>query len=89
MPLGIQAKTLDEFRDGIEKLSHAGFYFHFISSRLRLQLRTKDFSHWLADCLRLTTLAESINHIDIYKHTRKHTRKDTPAHSPWEEFRRR
>jgi hypothetical protein len=74
VPLGIQAKTLDEFRIGIERLSHAGFYFHFISSRLRLQLRTNDFSHWLADGLGLTTLAESINHIDIYTNTLEGTR---------------
>jgi len=42
-PLGRSAQTLDEFRDGIAHLSHASFYFHFISSRLRLQLRTNDF----------------------------------------------
>ena len=74
VPLGLTAKTLDEFRQGIEHLSHAGFYFHFISSRLRLQLQTNDFSHWLADGLGLKTLAESINHIDIYTNTLDSTR---------------
>jgi hypothetical protein len=74
VPLGLQARTLDEFRQGIERLSHAGFYFHFISSRLRLQLQTNDFSHWLADGLGLATLAESINHIDIYTNTLEGTR---------------
>ena len=68
-PLGRNARTLDEFREGIEHLSHSGFYFHFISSRLRLQLRTNDFSHWLADGLGLQSLAESVNHIDIYTNT--------------------
>ena len=68
-PLGRNARTLDEFREGIEHLSHSGFYFHFISSRLRLQLRTNDFSHWLADGLGLKSLAESVNHIDIYTNT--------------------
>jgi len=43
--LGRIARALDEFREGISHLSHSGFYFHFISSRLRLQLRTNDFSH--------------------------------------------
>jgi hypothetical protein len=52
LPLGRTARTLDEFREGISPLSHSGFYFHFISSRL-LQLRTNDFSHWLADGLGL------------------------------------
>ena len=68
-PLGRSARTLDEFRDGITYLSHASFYFHFISSRLRLQLQTNDFSHWLSDGLGLPTLADSVNHIDIYTNT--------------------
>lgn len=69
LPLGRTAATLDEFREGIEHLSHASFYFHFISSRLRLQLQTNDFSHWLADGLGLKTLASSVNQIDIYTNT--------------------
>jgi hypothetical protein len=69
VPLGRSARTLNEFRDGVAHLSHAGFYFHFISSRLRLQLQTNDFSHWLADGLGLATLAETVNHIDIYTNT--------------------
>jgi len=69
VPLGRSARTLAEFRDGIAHLSHAGFYFHFISSRLRLRLQTNDFSHWLADGLGLATLADSVNRIDIYTNT--------------------
>jgi hypothetical protein len=69
VPLGRAATTLEQFRDGLDHLSHSAFYFHFITSRLRLQLRTNDFSHWLADGLGLTALAESINRIDIYTNT--------------------
>ena len=69
LPFGVSARTLDEFHDGVARLSHAAFYFHFISSRLRLQLRTNDFSHWLADSLGLKNLAEYINRIDIYTNT--------------------
>jgi Family of unknown function (DUF5752) len=69
LPLGRSANNLDEFREGVTHLSHAGFYFHFISSRLRLHLRTNDFSHWLANALGLMTLAENINRIDIYTNT--------------------
>ena len=69
LPFGLTARTLDEFRNGIAHLSHASFYFHFLSSRLRLQLRTNDFSHWLADGLGLTVLADSVNRIDIYTNT--------------------
>jgi hypothetical protein len=69
VPFGLTARTLEEFRDGVAHLSHASFYFHFLSSRLRLQLQTNDFSHWLADGLGLGTLADSVNHIDIYTNT--------------------
>ncbi|HYA63377.1 MAG TPA: DUF5752 family protein [Candidatus Sulfotelmatobacter sp.] len=69
LPFGLTARTLDEFHAGVKRLSHAAFYFHFISSRLRLQLRTNDFSHWLANSLGLKTLAENIDRIDIYTNT--------------------
>jgi hypothetical protein len=68
-PFGLAARSLEEFRNGIEHISHASFYFHFISSRLRLQLQTNDFSHWLADGLGLKRLAETVNRIDIYTNT--------------------
>ena len=69
LPFGPTARTLDEFHGGVKRLSHAAFYFHFISSRLRLQLRTNDFSHWLENSLGMKTLAERINQIDIYTNT--------------------
>ena len=69
LPFGVRAQTLDEFHDGVARLSHAAFHFHFIASRLRLQLRTNDFSHWLANALGLKTLADYINRIDIYTNT--------------------
>ena len=69
VPLGIEAWTLEEFRNGLEQLSHASFHFHFIASRLRLQLRTNDFSLWLENSLNLGTLAKRVNRIDIYTNT--------------------
>lgn len=69
LPFGLTARTLEEFHYGIKHLSHAAFYFHFISSRLRLHLNTNDFSHWLANSLGLNTLAENIDRIDIYTNT--------------------
>jgi hypothetical protein len=69
VPLGYQAGTLEEFRAGIERMSHASFYFHFISSRLRLHLRSNDFSQWLASSLGLQTLAASVEQIDVYTNT--------------------
>jgi hypothetical protein len=69
VPLQMEAWTLQEFRDSLEKLSHAAFHFHFIASRLRLHLRTNDFSYWLESCLDLGTLARHVNRIDIYTNT--------------------
>ena len=69
LPLPWSAHTLEEFRQGVEHLSHASFQFHFLSSRLRLHLRTNDFSLWLAEQLGLEVLARRINRIDIYTNT--------------------
>ena len=65
----MSARNLTEFREGVEEMSHASFYFHFISSRLRLHLRTNDFSMWLENSLGLDELANRVNRIDIYTNT--------------------
>ena len=69
LPLGRQARSLEEFRQGLEELSAASFEFHFVFSRLRLQLRTNDISRWLAEELELGSLAQKIHHIDFLTHT--------------------
>ena len=68
-PLSWDAKTLSGFRAGLERLSHSSFYYHFIASRLRLQLRTNDFSNWFAKALDLQDLADRTDRIDIYTNT--------------------
>jgi hypothetical protein len=62
-------QTLAEFRDGLRGLSHDSFHYHFISSRMRLHLRTNDFSHWLGVSLGLEALAYKVNRIDVYTNT--------------------
>ncbi len=69
LPLGWEAWTLAEFRQHLERLSHASFHFHFLVSRLRLHLRTNDFSLWFADELGLESLAQRTNRIDVYTNT--------------------
>lgn len=69
VPLGSGASTLEEFRTRLEHLSNASFHFHFIASRLRLHLRTNDFSLWFESGLRLEALARRTNRIDIYTNT--------------------
>jgi hypothetical protein len=69
VPLPWDARTLAGLRAGLERLSHASFYHHFIASRLRLHLRTNDFSHWFATSLGLEQLAARTDRIDIYTTT--------------------
>jgi hypothetical protein len=69
VPLTWEANSLPGFRAGLERLSHASFYHHFLASRLRLHLRTNDFSHWFSDALGLDELADKANRIDIYTNT--------------------
>ena len=66
---GVWARNLAEFVTGLESISLHAVHFHFLISRLRLQLRSNDFSHWLATTLDLTELAEQVNKIDIYTNT--------------------
>jgi hypothetical protein len=69
VPLGIQAWTLEEFRAGMEKIGHASIQFHFITSRLRLHLRSNDFSQWFSKDLGLKELARQVDQIDVYTNT--------------------
>jgi hypothetical protein len=69
LPLGWTARTLEEFRGCLLHLSQASFYYHFVASRLRLQLRTNDFSRWLSGCLGADDLARRVKRIDIYTNT--------------------
>jgi hypothetical protein len=69
LPLEPPVQTLAQFRDGLRALSHDSFHYHFISSRMRLHLRTNDFSHWLSVSLSLEALAYQVNRIDIYTNT--------------------
>jgi hypothetical protein len=69
VPKGMDAWTLEEFRNGLEHLGHGSFNYHLLMSRLRLQLRTNDFSVWFAKELNMESLAQRTNSIDIYTNT--------------------
>lgn len=69
VPLDFAANTLEDFRAGLMRLNHASFYFHFITSRLRLHLATNDFSRWFSTDLGLEDLARKSNRLDIYTNT--------------------
>lgn len=69
VPLGFEAWTLEDFRDGLKRLGHASVQFHFITSRLRLHLRSNDFSQWLTKELGLKELGRRVDQIDVYTNT--------------------
>jgi len=69
VPLQLEAWTLDELQNCMDRLPHASMQFHFITSRLRLHLRTNDFSYWLAKELGQKELSRQVDQIDIYTNT--------------------
>ncbi len=69
LPLGLEAQTLEDFGKILETLSNASFHYHFVTSRLRLHLRSNDFSLWFSTGLGLDDLAQRANRIDIYTNT--------------------
>lgn len=69
VPLGVEARSLEEFRQGLARMSHAAFQYHFLTSRLRLHELTNDFSWWFDKQLGLPKLAQQVNRIDVYTNT--------------------
>ena len=64
-----EAWTLEEFHNWLQHLSNESFHYHFLVSRLRLGLRTNDFSLWFENELGLKHLALLTNRIDVYTNT--------------------
>jgi hypothetical protein len=69
VPTPYVARNLEEFADGLHKVSIHAIYYHFIDARLRLKLNSNDFSVWLDKELDLPQAADKINRIDIYTST--------------------
>jgi len=69
LPLDMRATTLAELDDGINKLSLQSLHHHFINSRLRLHLKSNDFSNWIEHNLNMPELAARVNRIDFHTNT--------------------
>jgi hypothetical protein len=69
VPTPYVARNLEEFADGLRKVSIHAIYYHFIDARLRLKLNSNDFSVWLEKELDLPQAADTVNRIDIYTST--------------------
>lgn len=66
VPTPYVARNLEEFADGLRKVSIHSIYYHFIDARLRIKLNNNDFSVWLEEELDMGTAADRLNRIDIY-----------------------
>jgi hypothetical protein len=69
VPTPYVARNLEEFAEGLRKVSIHGIYYHFIDARLRLKLNNNDFSVWLEEELDMGQAADRLNRIDIYTST--------------------
>jgi hypothetical protein len=79
VPSGSPAWTLAELAEGIRLLGHQSLHYHFINSRLRLHLKTNDFSYWIEQNLNHPWLAARLNRIDFYNGTLDDLRHDILA----------
>jgi hypothetical protein len=66
IPTNFVGHTLQEFAEGLRRVSVHSIHHHFIEARLRLKLMSNDFSQWLHEDLGLTEAARQLNRIDIY-----------------------
>ena len=76
IPTPYVARNLEEFADGLRKVSVHSIYYHFIDARLRIKLNNNDFSVWLDKELDLGAAADRINRIDIYTSTLEGVRRN-------------
>lgn len=69
IPTPYVARNLEEFADGLRRVTIHSIYYHFIDARLRLKLNTNDFSSWLEQELDMGQAGDRLNRIDIYTST--------------------
>ena len=69
VPTPYVARNLEEFAEGLRKVTIHAIYYHFIDARLRLKLNTNDFAVWLEQEMELGPVADRLNRIDIYTST--------------------
>ncbi len=69
LPTSFVASTMQEFAEGVRRVSVHSIHHHFIEARLRIKLMSNDFSQWLHEDVGLTETARALNRIDIYTGT--------------------
>jgi hypothetical protein len=66
VPLGLEARTLEEFALCLRDVDESSIYFHTLEARVRLGKQHGGFAEWLIEELGLTALGEEIGRINPY-----------------------
>jgi hypothetical protein len=66
VPMGVEARTLNEFRRAVSEIDVSAIYFHMFEAHFRLQREESDFSAWIRAGLGLPDLADRIRAINPY-----------------------
>src|SRR5712671_4040298 len=69
IPTSFVAHSMQDFAEGLRRVTVHSIHHHFIEARLRLKLMSNDFSQWLYEDMGLTEAARKLNRIDIYTAT--------------------
>ncbi len=69
LPTSFVAHSVEEFAECVQNVSLGSIQHHFISARMRLKLKSNDFSVWLDEEAGLEQVATRLNRIDIYTNT--------------------
>ncbi len=67
VPIGLEARTLQDFRDIVADIDVSTIYYHMFEAHFRLRRAENDFSAWIRTSLGLTTLADRIRSINPYQ----------------------
>jgi hypothetical protein len=66
VPLGVQAWTLEEFREGLARVDESSIYYHAVEGIERTPDPRNDLSRWVEDGLGLPDLAARIARLDLF-----------------------
>jgi hypothetical protein len=66
VPAGIKARTLTEFREGLERVDSSAVYFHVLASMTRKGRRRSDFAAWIEEGLGRKDLAARVAGVNPY-----------------------
>jgi hypothetical protein len=66
--LGVRARDLEEFKEGIRRVGIHSLFYHLVTSRLVYCSPMNDFARWLAE-IGEERKAEEVNRIDLLSHS--------------------